>query len=225
MLIEKLEKIINYKFNNEDLLIEALTHSSATTIKSNENKKNYERLEFLGDRVLGLILAEYFFKLLPDANEGLLNDYYQKYANQNFLSSFAQKIKISDFIQTQKGDHLDNNKSVLSDVIESLIGAIYLDSNIDKCRDFIVEEMLKSLPGNNQPIKHSKSLLQEYCLNVFKQLPKYSMVDKSGPDHSPVFTVSVNVNECNDILAKGSNLRNAEENAASKLLIFLKSSF
>jgi ribonuclease-3 len=110
----------------------------------------------------------------------------------------------------------------LSDVIESLIGAIYLDSNIDECRKFIVNNMLKIVSETDHPIKHSKSLLQEFCLDQFKQLPKYSMVDKSGPDHMPIFTVSVNINEKNAMLAKGSNLRNAEENAASKLLAFLK---
>jgi ribonuclease-3 len=222
VIIDKFEKIINYKFKNESLLIEALTHSSSSLVKSNKKKKNYERLEFLGDRVLGLVLAEYFFKLFPDSNEGFLNDYFQKYANQDFLSQFAKKIQISDFIKTQKGDNLDNNKSVLSDVIESLIGAIYLDSNIDECRKFIVNNMLKIVSETDHPIKHSKSLLQEFCLDQFKQLPKYSMVDKSGPDHMPVFTVSVNINEKNAMLAKGSNLRNAEENAASKLLAFLK---
>lgn len=222
MIIDKFEKIINYKFKNESLLFEALTHSSSKAVKSNKKKNNYERLEFLGDRVLGLVLAEYFFKLFPDSNEGFLNDYFQKYANQDFLSQFAKKIQISDFIKTQKGDNLDNNKSVLSDVIESLIGAIYLDSNIDECRKFIVNNMLKIVSETDHPIKHSKSLLQEFCLDQFKQLPKYSMVDKSGPDHMPIFTVSVNINEKNAMLAKGSNLRNAEENAASKLLAFLK---
>ena len=222
MIIDKFEKIINYKFKNESLLFEALTHSSSRAVKSNKKKNNYERLEFLGDRVLGLVLAEYFFKLFPDSNEGFLNDYFQKYANQDFLSQFAKKIQISDFIKTQKGDNLDNNKSVLSDVIESLIGAIYLDSNIDECRKFIVNNMLETVSETDHPIKHSKSLLQEFCLDQFKQLPKYSMVEKSGPDHMPVFTVSVNINEKNAMLAKGSNLRNAEENAASKLLAFLK---
>ena len=221
MIINDFEKIIDYKFNNESLLLEALTHSSSTKVKSNENKKNYERLEFLGDRVLGLVLAEYFFKLFPDSNEGFLNDYFQKYANQDFLSKCAIKIKISDFIKTQKGDDLDNNKSILSDVIESLIGAIYLDSDIDECRKFIVNNMLKIVSETDYPLKHSKSLLQEFCLNKFKQLPKYSMVKKSGPDHMPVFTVSVNINEKNTVLAKGSNLRNAEETAASKLLALL----
>ena len=217
MLLDQFEKKINYKFNNQSLLIEALTHSSSSISSS----PNYERLEFLGDRVLGLILAEYFFKLFPEVNEGCLNDYYQKYANQDFLAECAQNLNISDFIQTQKGDNLYNNKSILSDVIESLIGAIYIDSNINECRDFIEKKILNMVSTSSSPLRHSKSLLQELCLKKYKELPKYSMINKSGPDHNPVFTVSVSINEDNVKLGEGSSLRIAEEIAASKLLGFL----
>jgi ribonuclease-3 len=217
LLLDKFEKKINYKFNNQSLLIEALTHSSSSISSS----PNYERLEFLGDRVLGLILAEYFFKLFPEVNEGCLNDYYQKYANQDFLAECAQNLNISDFIQTQKGDNLYNNKSILSDVVESLIGAIYIDSNINECRDFIEKKILNMVSKSSPPLRHSKSLLQELCLKKYKELPKYSMINKSGPDHNPVFTVSVSINEDNVKLGEGSSLRIAEEIAASKLLGFL----
>ena len=217
MLLDQFEKKINYKFNNQSLLIEALTHSSSSISSS----PNYERLEFLGDRVLGLILAEYVFKLFPEVNEGCLNDYYQKYANQDFLAECAQNLNISDFIQTQKGDNLYNNKSILSDVIESLIGAIYIDSNINECRDFIEKKILNMVSKSSPPLRHSKSLLQELCLKKYKELPKYSMINKSGPDHNPVFTVSVSINEDNVKLGEGSSLRIAEEIAASKLLEFL----
>ena len=217
MLLDQFEKKINYKFNNQSLLIEALTHSSSSTSSS----PNYERLEFLGDRVLGLILAEYFFKLFPEVNEGCLNDYYQKYANQDFLAECAQNLNISDFIQTQKGDNLYNNKSILSDVVESLIGAIYIDSNINECRDFIEKKILNMVSKSSPPLRHSKSLLQELCLKKYKELPKYSMINKSGRDHNPVFTVSVSINEDNVKLGEGSSLRIAEEIAASKLLEFL----
>ncbi|MGY9026497.1 MAG: ribonuclease III [Candidatus Puniceispirillales bacterium] len=217
MLLDQFEKKINYKFNNQSLLIEALTHSSSSISSS----PNYERLEFLGDRVLGLILAEYFFKLFPEVNEGCLNDYYQKYANQDFLAECAQNLNISDFIQTQKGDNLYNNKSILSDVVESLIGAIYIDSNINECRDFIEKKILNMVSKSSPPLRHSKSLLQELCLKKYKELPKYSMINKSGPDHNPVFTVSVSINEDNVKLGEGSSLRIAEEIAASKLLEFL----
>jgi len=217
LLLDQFEKKINYKFNNQSLLIEALTHSSSSISSS----PNYERLEFLGDRVLGLILAEYFFKLFPEVNEGCLNDYYQKYANQDFLAECAQNLNISDFIQTQKGDNLYNNKSILSDVVESLIGAIYIDSNINECRDFIEKKILNMVSKSSPPLRHSKSLLQELCLKKYKELPKYSMINKSGPDHNPFFTVSVSINEDNVKLGEGSSLRIAEEIAASKLLEFL----
>ena len=214
------EKLINYVFQNPNLLKEALTHSSSIP-SLDKKKKSYERLEFLGDRVLGIVLAEYFFKLFPDANEGLLNDYYQKYANQDFLYKFAKRIKISNFIIIQKGDNLDNNKSVLSDVIESLIGAIYLDSNLDEAKNFIENELLKEFSIKTFPNKHSKSLLQEYSLSNFKKLPEYLLIEKKGPDHMPDFEVSVKLDNNISMIGKGKSLKIAEETAASKLLALL----
>ena len=114
-----------------------------------------------------------------------------------------------------------NNKSILSDVIESLIGAIYIDSNINECRNFIENKILNLVSKSSPPLRHSKSLLQEFCLKKYKVLPKYLMTNKSGPDHNPVFTVSVSVNEDTFMLGEGSSLRIAEEVAASKLLGFL----
>ena len=216
------ENSINYVFQNPNLLIEALTHSSSISSLGDKKKKSYERLEFLGDRVLGVVLAEYFFKLIPDANEGLLNDYYQKYANQDFLYKFAKRIKISNFIIIQRGDNLDNNKSVLSDVIESLIGAIYLDSNLDEAKNFIENILLKEFSINTYPNKHSKSLLQEYSLRNFKKLPEYFLIEKQGPDHMPDFEVSVTLDNNISMIGKGKSLKIAEETAASKLLLLLK---
>ena len=103
MLIDNLEKKIHYKFKDINLLKEALIHSSHLSNNSQKSIKNYERLEFLGDRVLGLVLAEYFFKLFPDANEGLLNGYLQKYANQNTLAEYANKINYLILSNLKKG--------------------------------------------------------------------------------------------------------------------------
>ena len=222
MLIDNLEKKINYKFKNIDLLKEALIHSSHLSNHSQKNIKSYERLEFLGDRVLGLVLAEYFFKLFPEANEGLLNSYLQKYANQNTLAEYANKINLSNFIKFQKGDSLEFNKSVLSDVVESIIGSIYLDTNFNNSRKFIINEIIKQDSIQSEPIKHPKSLLQEYCLNKYKCLPKYSIINKIGTDHQPTFMVSVSVDSVNNAVSEGSSLKNAEEAAASKLLKVLK---
>ena len=221
MLIHDLEKKINYKFKNINLLNEALTHSSHISNSSEKNKKNYERLEFLGDRVLGLVLAEHFFKLFPDANEGLLNSYLQRYANQNTLAEYANKIFLSNFIKFQKGDKLEFNKSVLSDVVESIIGSIYLDTNFDNANNFIINQIIKQDSIQSEPIKHPKSILQEYCLNKYKYLPIYTVINKSGSDHEPIFRVSVSIDKLNNEVSEGSSLKIAEEAAALKLLNFI----
>ncbi len=220
MSLNKLEKLINYKFKNISLLKEALTHSS---YKINIIKiKNYERLEFLGDRVLGLILSEFFFKNFPEANEGVLDNYFQKNANQDNLFNYAQKINLSVFLKTQKGDNLIKNKSILSDAIEAIIGAIYIDSGLDACRIFIVNNIIDNKLIKSKPLKHPKSLLQEYCLEKFKSLPKYNIINKFGNEHDPTFEVSVNIDNFDKVSAKGSSLKNAEEAAAIKLLDILK---
>jgi len=220
--IDQLEKQIKYKFKNVNLLKEALTHSSYNLKKSRVTNKNYERLEFLGDRVLGLVLAEYFFKHFPSFNEGSLNDYLQKYANQSTLAEYANNINLSIFLKIQKGDNLDNNKSILSDVVESIIGAIYLDSDLVGCKNFILNEIVKKHSFLPKPIKHPKSTLQEYCLDKYKTLPKYTMINKSGTDHLPTYIVSVSIKNIDNVSAAGTNLKNAEEAAALKLLNILR---
>lgn len=222
MSIDQLEKKIKYKFKNINLLKEALTHSSYNLKKSKSTNKNYERLEFLGDRVLGLVLAEYFFKNFPSFNEGSLNDYLQKYANQSTLAEYANNINLSIFLKIQKGDDLDNNKSILSDVVESIIGAIYLDSGLIRCKNFILNEIVQKHSFLRKPIKHPKSTLQEYCLEKYKTLPKYTMINKSGTDHLPTYTVSVSIKNIDNVSAAGKNLKNAEEAAALKLLNILR---
>ena len=222
MFINQLQKQIKYKFKNINLLKEALTHSSYDSKDSKKTSQNYERLEFLGDRVLGLVLAEYFFKLYPLFNEGSLNDYFQKYANQSTLSEYAENINLSIFLKIQKGDNLDNNKSILSDVVESIIGAIYLDSGLVRCKNFILNEIVQKHSFLPKPIKHPKSTLQEYCLDKYKTLPKYTMINKSGTDHLPTYIVSVSIKNIDNVSAAGTNLKNAEEAAALKLLNILR---
>ena len=217
MGIDQLEKGIKYKFKNLDLLEEALTHSS---FKKNKlgGKKNYERLEFLGDRVLGLILSEFLFKTFPKVQEGDLDKYFQNYANQENLFNYAKKINLSSFIKTQKGDNLENNKSILGDVIEAIIGAIYIDSGLKNCQKFVIKNIIDNKSQIHKPLKHPKSILQEYCLKKYKTLPKYSILNKFGNEHEPIFEVSVYIENHDLVSATGSNLKNAEEAAATKLL-------
>ena len=222
MCLNKLEKNINYKFNNINLLKEAITHSSYQKNNYKIKKKNYERLEFLGDRVLGLVLSEYLIKTFPKEKEGILDNYFQKYANQENLYNYAKKINLHVFLKTQKGDNLENNKSILGDVVEAIIGAIYLDSGLKSCAKFIKKKIIDKELIYSKPLKHPKSILQEYSLSTYQTLPKYSILNKYGNEHKPIYEVSVSINNDNVVSAKGTNLKNAEEAAASKLLSILK---
>ena len=222
MCIDKLEKQINYKFKKIALLEEALTHSSYQKNNLKINKKNYERLEFLGDRVLGLVLSEYLFKTFPKDKEGVLDNYFQKFANQDNLFNYAKKINLSKFLKTQKGDNLENNKSILSDVVEAIIGAIYIDTGLKNCKTFIINNIIEKDLIYSKPQKHPKSILQEFCLLQYNTLPKYSILNKSGNEHQPVYEVSVDVKNHDMVSATGANLKKAEEAAAIKLLNILK---
>ena len=130
--------------------------------------------------------------------------------------------QLSNYIKTQKGDKLEDNESILSDVVESIIGAIYLDSGLTDCKKFIIDEIIGEVINSSEPIKHPKSILQEYCLHKYKSLPKYEILNKSGDDHSPIFTVSVNIENFETVSAKGGNLKSAEQSAALKLLDILR---
>ena len=222
MCLNKLEKQINYKFKNIALLEEAVTHSSFQKDNLKIKKKNYERLEFLGDRVLGLVLSEYLFNTFPNAKEGVLDNYFQKFANQENLFNYAKKINLSVFLKTQKGDNLKNNKSILSDVIEAIIGAIYIDAGLKNCKNFIINNIVDKHSIYSKPSKHPKSILQEYCLDQYNDLPKYSILNKSGNEHQPTFEVSVSIKNHEVVSATGANLKKAEEAAATKLLSVLK---
>ena len=220
--INKLQKKINHNFKNIELLEEATTHSSYQKNNSKTNDNNYERLEFLGDRVLGLVLSEYFYKTFPQAKEGVLDNYLQGYANQDNLFNYAKKINLSIYLKTQKGDNLENNKSILSDVVEAIIGAIFIDSGLQNCKEFILNNIIDKTLINTVPVKHPKSTLQEYCLEKYKTLPKYSILNKFGNEHSPIYEVCVSVQNHDLVSATGSNLKNAEEAAAAKFLNIFK---
>ena len=221
MCLNKLEKQINYKFKNISLLDEALTHSSFQKNNLKIKKTNYERLEFLGDRVLGLVLSEYVYKAFSTAQEGVLDSYFQKFANQDNLFKYAEKINLSSFIKTQKGDNLENNKSILSDVVEAIIGAIYIDTGLSNCKNFIINNIVDIDLINFKSLKHPKSILQEYSLYKYKTLPKYNILNKSGSEHQPIYEVSVYIEKHDAVSATGINLKKAEEAAAKKLLKIL----
>ena len=219
----EIEKILDYKFKNIELLNEALTHSS---IKNNNKQKkifNYERLEFLGDRILGFVISDLIFKKFPNFQEGDLSILFQKYTNTKFLSNIAISLNLNKFVIVQKGDSLEKKESIMSDLIESIIAAIYIDSDLENARLFINNKIINNLKIKNEIDKHPKTLLQEHSLKHFKKIPVYNVEEKSGPDHQPKFKVIVSINSKNYANGAGSSTQKAQENAAKNLLKKLES--
>ena len=213
----EIEKILDYNFKDIELLNEALTHSSIK--KNNKHKKvfNYERLEFLGDRILGFIISDLLFKKFPDFQEGDLSVLFQKYTNTKFLSKTAIRLNLNKFVVVQKGDSLEKKDSIMSALVESIIAAIYIDSNLDNARIFIENKILNNLKIKHIIDKHPKTFLQEYSLKYFKIIPVYKVEEKHGPDHDPQFRVTVSINSHNYAVGEGSSIQKAQENAAKNL--------
>jgi ribonuclease-3 len=215
--LAELETCLGYKFANQSLLQQSLTHASFSGPTA-----SYERLEFLGDRVLGLLLAHYFYEHCPDDNEGALSLRLHSEARTATLSMVARKLNIADFLQTQPGMCFAENDNVLADVIESLLAAIYLDSGLDNAAAFLRAHwpLVSTTPASRE--KDAKSRLQEWTLGQGLGLPVYRQLAKSGPDHAPEMTYEVSVANAGSKSATGSNRKIAEQKAAALLLARLQ---
>ena len=216
-LLAELETRLGYKFANQSLLQQSLTHASFSGPTA-----SYERLEFLGDRVLGLLLAHYFYEHCPDDNEGALSLRLHSEARTATLSMVARKLNIADFLQTQPGMCFAENDNVLADVIESLLAAIYLDSGLDDAATFLRAHWPLSSTTPAYREKDAKSRLQEWALRQGLGLPVYRQLAKSGPDHLPEMTYEVSVSNAGSKSATGSNRKIAEQKAAAALLAHLQ---
>ena len=215
MLINDLEKIISYNFKNKDLLKEALTHKSTCI------KKNYEKLEFLGDRVLGLIIAHKLNILMSDQSVSNIHLKFESLTNEYYLAKIAKKITLNKFILVQDGKDHENfkkNDSILADTLEAIIGGIFIDGGYSKAQLFIEKFFL--INNKLNPV-NSKSALQEFVLEKGLDLPIYKLLEKQGPDHKPIFIVQV---EALNYKSKGTgkSLKTAEFSAAKKILNKLK---
>jgi ribonuclease-3 len=220
--IDNLEKKIGYSFNDKSILIQSLTHTSF----DNNKFSSMERLEFLGDRVLGLVISEAIFSKFDLFNEGDLSKYHNYLVQRSTCVIIAKKINLNNFIIFGKSEFSKDGlkDSILSNILESLIGAIFEDSNYETTKrvvlslwnDLINDEFL------GQNILNPKSELQEITLSLKKDLPDYKIVSVDGKDHNPEFTVSLSVSGYKSILAKGKSKQEAEKNAARKMLKLIK---
>tara|TARA_B100001029_G_C14995297_1_gene414621 strand:+ start:125 stop:790 length:666 start_codon:yes stop_codon:yes gene_type:complete len=216
--LKTFQNIINIKFKNTKLLEESLVH------KSYDNEKNNEKLEFLGDRVLGLILSERLLQIYPNENEGIIDKKLSNLVNKKTCLLIAKKINLKKYIL--RGDSSKklrrSDDKILSDGLEALIGSIYLDQDLEGAKKFILNHWKDFIRKSFVTEIDSKTKLQEYSLKQFKVLPVYKIFKQSGPQHSPVFKVEVQIKNSKKYYASGNSKKNAQQNAAKKLLLDLK---
>ena len=212
--IQKLEKLLKIKINNKALLLEALTHKSA------EQKINNEKLEFLGDRVIGLILSKKLYDLYPNETEGILDKKFAKLVNKNTCAAIAWSNGFNFFIKmgNSKKNINKNDLKILSDVCESIIGAIYIDRGFNYVKELVLRLWKNDIDNSFITTLDSKTKLQEYSLKLYKKLPKYHLLSSKGPKHSPIFKVSVSIKKSKQFIGSGNSKKEAEQAAANNLL-------
>ena len=212
--IHKFEKDLKIKFKNKSLIIEALTHKSAN------QKINNEKLEFLGDRVLGLILSKKLFDLYPKLTEGVLDKKFASLVNRKTCCDIAWSIGIQNYIiiGNKKKKIIKADEKILSDCCEAIIGAIYIDRGFDIVRNYILKIWKKKIEASNVTILDPKTKLQEYSLKAYKKLPLYRLVSSSGPRHNPIYKIAVSIIGSKHFIGVGNSKQQAELDAAAKLL-------
>tara|TARA_B100000003_G_C10888908_1_gene354368 strand:+ start:570 stop:1241 length:672 start_codon:yes stop_codon:yes gene_type:complete len=212
--INKLEQNLGYKITNFDLYKNAITHKSA------DKTNNYEKLEFLGDRVLGLCISKKLLEIYPDEKEGILDKKLASLVNKNKCFEVGQHLNLDKIIKIGNL-RLKNQiveRKIISDSCEALIGAVYLDKGLDFVETFILKNWDKHINDKNIIIVDAKTKLQEYSLKKYKVLPIYKFISDSGPKHKPNFKVAVKLKYTSFVDAEGSSKKLAQQAAATKLL-------
>ncbi len=218
--LTELEERIGHQFRNHARLVRALTHSSAT--KTAGDISHYERLEFLGDRILGLCVAELLFNEFPNAREGELSVRLNAMVSGNTCAEIADEIGLHEFIQAGADlKHLASKRmrSVRADVTESLIAAIYLDGGLEAANKFVTRYWSGRLIEAGGAIRDSKTALQEWAHVQTGATPKYRVSRRTGPDHDPTFVVEVTIADTKSATGKGRSKRVAEQAAAQAVLL------
>ena len=212
--ISLLEKKIGINFKDKKLLIKSLTH------KSFNSNNNYEKLEFLGDRVLGLIISKTLLEIFPEDNEGSLDKKLASLVNRKKCCEISKKLNLENFIVTGNTRSKKNKieDKIISDACEALIGAIYLDQGLSSAEKFILKFWKSSLNLNIKDQIDSKTKLQEYSLKKYKTLPKYKLLSSTGPHHKPVFKIAVSIENSKIFNASAYSKKDAEQKAAALIL-------
>ena len=217
------EKAVGVTFKDKGLLTTAYTHRSYLNEQKNETGKHNERLEFLGDAVVELVVTDFLFKKYPDKNEGELTSYRAALVNAITLSEVASELKMNDYLLLSKGEAKDTGRArqyILANTFEAVVGAIYLDQGYDVVRDFIDNNLFHRTDEivAKRLWQDAKSYFQEKAQDEVSQTPAYKIIHESGPDHDKMFTVGVFLR--NEMVAegKGKSKQEAEQKAAEKAL-------
>lgn len=212
--ISKFEKKLKIKVKNKPLIINALTHKSSNYMNNNE------KLEFLGDRVIGLILSKKLFDLYPNESEGDLDKRFAKLVNRKTCAFIGMSIGIGEFIilGDQNKKITKKDEKILCDACEAIIGAIYIDKGYNYVKDFVLRLWKNELSKSGVTILDAKTKLQEHSLKLYKKLPSYKFLTSKGPKHNPIFKISVSIFGSKNFIGTGNSKKEAEQNAASNLL-------
>ena len=213
-----LEKKINVKFKDKNLLIQSLTH------KSFDSNTNNEKIEFLGDRVLGLVIAQKLLEIYPNEKEGILDKKFASLVNKNTCLEIANNITLDKFILTLNPNNkkLKIEDKIISDSCEAMIGAIYLDKGLNVTEKIILDLWKNHIKKSVITQIDAKTKLQELTLKNFKKLPIYKLISNTGPRHKPSFKVGVKLPNTKYFFASGKSKKDAEQNAAIECLKWIK---
>ena len=206
-----LEKKLKLKFIDQKILIKSLTH------KSYDSKKNNEKIEFLGDRVLGLIIAKKLLEIYPEEKEGILDKKFASLVNKKKCLEIAKKIELENYILVfnPKNKKIVIEDKIVADCLEALIGAIYLDKGLNVTEKFVLKLWSDHISASVVTQIDAKTKLQEYSLKFFKVLPIYKLISNTGPRHKPLFKVAVQLKDTKFFTAQGASKKDAEQNAAT----------
>ena len=205
-----LEKKINFKFKDKKLLVKSLTH------KSYDKVQNNEKIEFLGDRVLGLVIAKKLLEIYPTEKEGVLDKKFASLVNKKTCLQIGENIKLEKYILTfnPKNKKIKVEDRVIADCCEALIGAIYLDKGFSAVENLILTLWKENIKNSVVTQIDAKTKLQEFSLRKFKKLPTYKLISNTGPRHKPLFKVGVKLPNSKYYVSVGTSKKDAEQNAA-----------
>jgi len=216
-----IEKKIGYSFKEPAYLTLAFTHRSFVN-ENRDVKKHNERLEFLGDSVLGLIIADFLYRHLPNTPEGELSYLRSRLVEASSCMAFVQKLDVEQYLLLGKGERMNDGRgreSILADLFEAIIGAIYLDGGLEAARCFTFNNFAPEIGKIlKTPVRNWKAQLQDYCQKKYRQTPFYKVISESGPDHSKTFRISVIINHEEMGYGEGLSKKEAQQAAAQEAL-------